>query len=204
MSNYKNSAALKIERNLFKSEKDLKEPFSERELERKHRVMLCVSKKLEDPLILDKTLVDFLMNGCEGACKDVSETTAYRDIALVTNITGKIKLATKDWNRYMIIEAAKRAAAKADEAGDYKAVASNLTVIMKTSKADQDDDIDIHSVMTPPNFEPSADPLTLGDDVEVIPNLEEERKRLRELFHSKAKEKVYTDYIEIKDESPAI
>lgn len=202
MANLKNSANKKIERNLFLSSKDITENFSDRELERKKRVMLCVSKKLDDPLISDKALVEFLMNGCDGACNEVSTTTAYRDISLVTSITGKVNVAAKEWLRYMVIEGAKAAAKKAHDAGDFKAVASNLTVIMKTGKLEQDDMTDLHGLMSPPDFEPTGDMDALGDEIEKLENPEEERRKLRELFQSKAKEQSYIDYQNVDHDKP--
>ena len=94
----------------------------------------------------------------------------------------------------MIVEAAKSAAKKAYAAGDYKAVASNLTVIMKTTKVDQDDTMDLNSVMSPPDFEPTSNLEALGEEIEIIENPDEERIKLRALFHSKAKQEKYTDY----------
>lgn len=53
----------RIERALFKDREEASSILSQREMEIKKRMMLCVSKKMEDPLIQDTELVNFLMNG---------------------------------------------------------------------------------------------------------------------------------------------
>lgn len=191
MPNPKESAYKKIEQNLFRSPAEIQDKFSDKEMERKNRIMFCVTKKLEDPLISDKALVDFLTSGCQGLLKEVSSSTAYRDVAAVTRLTGNIQLAAKSWYRYMLIEGAKRGAALAEAIKDPKGFAANLSIIMKTTRADQDDnDIDWEK-MIPPSFEPTDDVSILGDNFERIPDLEERRKELRDLFGvTKAKRQI--------------
>lgn len=98
----------RIERALFKDKEDASSILSQREMEIKKRMMLCVSKKMEDPLIQDTELVNFLMNGCGGNTDAVSQSQAYRDIGMINRLVGNIQLAAKAWYRYMIVEGGKK------------------------------------------------------------------------------------------------
>jgi len=198
MPNAKQSAIKKIERNLFKERKDITENFSEREFQRKARIMLCVSKKLDSPMISDKELVEFLKAGCEGACTPVENATAYRDIAAVSKICGNITLASKAWYRYMIVEGAKEAFEIAKKQKDAKGMAAALDKIGKYTMADKEDSENLLSQMLPPNFEPTADASVLGEEVIVIKDPDKRRHQLRELF--KGKDIVDIQSVEMPDE----
>ena len=172
----------KIEKVLFKKREDVEDVLSKTDLDKKDRWMLCVSKMLSDPITQDQELVNFLMNGCGGACKPVSASTAYRDIAAVKKLVGNIQLASKSWYRYIIIEAAKEGIRIAKENKDAKGIAANIDKLGKYTRADKEDmDID-RSKWTPPVFEPSDDVTLLGDNFKPIKDLEKERKEFRALF----------------------
>jgi hypothetical protein len=170
----KQDAIDKIKQALFLPKKEAAEMLTPVQLERKHRIMLCVSKKFDEPMISDKLLVDFLAGGCDGTCKPVTLSTAYRDVAVVTQMMGNIRLASKEWYRYMIVEGAKEAFNIAKEKGDAKAMAAALDKIGKYTRADKEDNTFDFSQLIPPSFEPSDDVTLLGD-VEKIPNLESRR-----------------------------
>lgn len=67
----KDSTYSRIERALFKDKGEASDILSAREMEIKNRMMLCVSKKMDDPLIEDADLVNFLMHGCAGNAEPV-------------------------------------------------------------------------------------------------------------------------------------
>lgn len=190
MPNTKNSALNKILRNLYLAPEDINENFSEREMQRKHRIMLCVAKKLDNPLITDKELVEYLIAGCDGNLNEVSKSTAYRDIGAVSEITGNVKLAAIDWYRYMLVEGAKEGFAIAKNMKDARGIAANLTVIMKTTKADKDNDKIDFDQLIPPSFEPTDDISILGDEYTEIEDLESRRSELRKLLKPKAIQEV--------------
>lgn len=196
----KDRAFNKIAHNLFKASEEL-ENFSPIEIQRKNRTMLCVSKLLDNPMIEDRLLVEFLMNGCEGHCDKVSQSTAYRDLAAVTRICGKIQLAGKNWYRYMIVEASKKGIRIAEAQKDAKGIAANADKIGKYTMADKEDDAYDWSQMLPPSFEPTDDVSILGDGfTEMSPSeLEDKRKEMRSLFHSKAKTAEVIDVEIIED-----
>ena len=199
MDNAKDKAYKKIEQNLFKPQSEAAKDLTPLQLERRNRWIYCISQKMENPMISDRLLVENLMQGIEGMFKAVPISTAYRDLGTVTKLTGNIQSASKAWIRYMLVEGAKKGFSIAEKDDDAKGMAANLTVIMKTTRADQDDDdmAEILENMIPPSFEPTDDPSTLGESFQDIDMaaLEEKRKNLRALF---AKGE-YINYEDVKD-----
>jgi hypothetical protein len=184
MSNAKEKTYKKIEKTLFLSKQEASSILTPAQVERKERWMFCISKKMDDPMISDKDLVNFLVSGGNGAFLPVQATTAYRDIAAISRLFGNIQLAAKNWYRYMIIEGAKEAYAIAKVNCDAKGMSAALDKIGKYTRSDKKDDDFDWDKMIPPSFEPTDDVSVLGDNIEIIENLEERRKELRRLFKS--------------------
>lgn len=182
----KDSTFEKLEQNLFKDRAEASLVLSPKELVIKERMMLCVSKKLSEPLIEDRELVTFLMNGCGGASERVSQSQAYRDITMINRLVGNVQLAGKSWYRYIIVEGGKKAFHLAIEKEDAKGAAAALDKIGKYTRSDKEDDAFDYDEFVPPSFEPSDD-ITLLEGLEEIPDLEEERKKFRSLFKGKMK-----------------
>lgn len=190
----------RIERALFKDKDEATTLLSPREMEIKNRMMLCVSKKMEDPLIEDTELVNFLMHGCGGNAEPVSKSQAYRDIGMINRLVGNIQLAAKAWYRYMIVEGGKKAFRMAIDKEDAKGAAAALDKIGKYTRSDKEDDKFDYSQLIPPSFEPSDD-VTLLEGLEQIENLEEKRVELRSLFKGiLSKKAVDTKTIEEEEE----
>lgn len=178
----------RIERALYKDREEIEQMLSPREQEIRERMMLCVAKKMDSPLVEDSELVTFLMHGCGGNATPVSQSQAYRDIGMINRLVGNIQLAAKNWYRYMIVEGAKKGYQLAIDSGDAKGAAANLDKIGKYTMADKEDNRLDFERMIPPSFEPSDD-ITLLEGIEPIADLEERRKELRELARSMAKGK---------------
>lgn len=177
----KQDAFKKIESVLYLPDKEASQHLTPFENERRKRWLYCVSKKMDDPLLPDKQLIDDLTYGIPNQFEGVSRSTAYRDMAAINKITGNITLASKNWYRYMVIEGAKDAFSIAKTEKDAKGMAAALDKIGKYTQADKpDNDFDWDQMM-PPALEPSND-VTLLEGIEPIPNLEERRKELRTLF----------------------
>lgn len=190
----------RIERALYKDHDEASMLLSAREQEIKKRMMLCVAKKMDSPLIEDTELVKFLMHGCGGNADPVSQSQAYRDIGMINRLVGNIQLAAKSWYRYMIVEGAKKGYQLAIDNNDAKGAAANLDKIGKYTMADKEDNRFDYDKMIPPSFEPSDD-ITLVEGIEPIDNLEARRQELRQLAHSIAKGKaVDAEIIEEEDE----
>lgn len=171
----------RIERALFKDKDEAMTLLSQREMEIKQRMMLCVSKKMEAPLIPDTELVNFLIHGCGGNAEPVSQSQAYRDIGMINRLVGNIQLAAKAWYRYMIVEGGKKAFNMAMDKEDAKGAAAALDKIGKYTRSDKEDEKFDYSQLVPPSFEPSDD-VTLLEGLEPIENLEEERIKMRSMF----------------------
>ena len=172
----------KIELVLYKSREEASVYLTDREMQQKDRWMLCVSKMMENPAMLDSELVIFLTNGGEGLFEKVSTATAYRDMAAVRRLVGNIKLSSKEWYRHLIVEACKKGIEIAIAANDASGIAANADKIGKYTRVDKDDDALNYDNFEPPVFEPSDDVTLLGDGFKEIPNLEEERAAFRALF----------------------
>ena len=171
----------RIERALFKDREEASSILSQREMEIKKRMMLCVSKKMEDPLIQDTELVHFLMNGCGGNADAVSQSQAFRDIGMINRLVGNIQLAAKAWYRYMIVEGGKKAFSMAIDKEDAKGAAAALDKIGKYTRSDKEDEKFDYSQLVPPSFEPSDD-VTLLEGLEPIEDLEGTRSEMRSRF----------------------
>ena len=171
----------RIERALFKDREEASSILSQREMEIKKRMMLCVSKKMEDPLIQDTELVNFLMNGCGGNADAVSQSQAYRDIGMINRLVGNIQLAAKAWYRYMIVEGGKKAFNMAIDKEDAKGAAAALDKIGKYTRSDKEDEKFDYSQLVPPSVEPSDD-VTLLEGLEPIKDLEGTRSEMRSRF----------------------
>ncbi len=174
----------RIERALFKSRDDSVQVLSLKEQAIKERMMLVVSKRMDDPFVEERDLVDFLMHGCGGMTVPVSQSQAYRDVSMANRLVGNIQLSAKSWYRHMIVEGAKAAYKMAMDKNDAKGAASALDKLGKYTRSDKEDDALDFSQMVPPSFEPSDD-VTLLEGVERIDNLEERRRELRKLARNK-------------------
>lgn len=171
------------------------------EVQAKRRYELCITRRMDNPLTLDRDLVEYLQQGCDGIVEPVSKSQAYRDVAAITQITGNIALASKNWYRHLIIEGAKEIYAMAMRKGDSKGAAAALDKLGKYTRCDKDDAAMDWSEMLPPVFEPSDD-LTLVEGLKAIPTdeLEARRKHLRELFLGLGSQAEEAKYEEVSDE----
>lgn len=171
----------KIERVLFLPAEEADKYLTPSVLEVKNRLMLCVSVLMADPMKQDKEIVNFLMAGCGGVCKPVSDTQAYRDVAALRKMVGNIKLSSKAWYRYTAIEGSKVGYELAVRAKDSKGVAANVKNIIVASRADKEDEEYDYERISIPEMEPTDD-VTVLEGLEDIPDLENERKSFRSLF----------------------
>lgn len=174
----------KIEKHLFDNKETALQYLTPTQYEVKKRLMITVTKILDNPIYLDKEMVEFIENGCGGKCKTVSKSQAYRDMKAIKKYVGSIELYAKNWYRYLIIEGAKKAYIIAESQKDSKGMAAALDKIGKYTRADKEDDNFDYSQMIPPAFEPSDDAKLL-ENIKQIENLEEKRKQFREIFKSR-------------------
>lgn len=187
----------KIESVLYLPEEQVSDILTPYELERRNRWLICVSMKMENPLMTDRVLVNTLTAGMTGKFDGVAQSTAYRDIAAVNKITGNIQLAAKNWYRYMIIEGAKKAYDIAEAEKDSKGMSAALDKIGKYTMADKPDNDFDWAQMIPPKLEPSSD-TSLLENIEPIENLQARKDQLRSIF--KGEMKTYAVDVETEEE----
>lgn len=178
----------KIKKYLFCNKEECRGILTDHEIDMKQRVMLSVTKLMDEPTTLDSEIIEYLMCGCDGTCACVSRSQAYRDIAFVRSIIGNVQLASKAWFRYTIQQGALDTYKKAMDHDDYRSAAASLNVLGRYTRCDKEDDAMDWSEMLPPSFEPSDD-ITLVEGLEPIPTqkLEARRKKLRSLFKDRLK-----------------
>ncbi len=178
----------KIETELYKPTAEVKYILTPTEIEVKKRILLCVTKLVDNPLMLNSELLKFLQEGCEGSFTKVSQSQAYNDIIGINKIVGNIRLASKAWYRYMVVEGCKNGYQIAVKNDDPQGIAANMDKIGKYTRADKEDDGFDWSQMIPPNMEPTDD-VSVLEGFEPIANLEEERKAFKLLFKKQLNKK---------------
>ena len=87
----------KIERALYHDTEDAQRLLTPTEEAIRRRMMLCVAKKMESPLIEDQELVNLRMDGCGVKSDKFSQYKAYRDIDMINRLVGNITRAAKGW-----------------------------------------------------------------------------------------------------------
>ena len=169
---------------LFKDVSEIGQALTAQELDLKHRLEVCVSRVMDSPMTTDAELVDIMKDGQPGMFRPVSQSQAYRTLHVIRSIVGNITLAGKQWQRYILVEAAKVTYQKAMDAGDFKGAAAALDKIGKYQRLDKDDETADWSSMSPPVLEPTDD-YTVVEGVEKRPYKEIEalRERYRKIFY---------------------
>jgi hypothetical protein len=178
MSRKELTAFEKISHNLFRSQSEAEIALTADEQKVRERYMLYVTKMLEFPQIPDTSMVNYIreMSGIE-------KSQAYRDLSNVKIIVGNIKNASKEWNRYMVIEGLKKSYIRAIEKKNLIAEIAALTSIGKFSMLDKEDQDKIPwEELIPAEFEMSEDVSILSEKL-AKPNTEERRKALREQYN---------------------
>lgn len=181
---------------LFKDVNEIGKALSVQELDLKRRIEVCVSRVMDSPMTTDRELVELMMDGQPGAFHSVSQSQAYRTLHIIRSIVGNITLAGKQWQRYILVEAAKATYQAAMDAKDYKGAAAALDKIGKYQRLDKDDETADWSSMVPPVLEPTDDYTVVeGVDKRPMKEIEATRKRYQKLFFGdEVKDAVYEEF----------
>lgn len=144
----------KLQKSLFDDSVSL----SEKELEIRQRYQSVFVIWLENPMWSDKEMVRYMrQNMGQG------RTQAYEDIQKIKVMLGNVRNATKEWQRYRVIEMCTEAYNIAKKRGDVKAMVMAADKLGKYTKLDKDDaDIPPWDQMIPPQLEPTSDVSVLG------------------------------------------
>jgi len=164
----------RLNEGLFGSNKNL----SEKELEIVERVRAAFSIWLEQPMMSDFSIKEYLINTFK-----ISQAQAYRDITNVKICLGNVKSAGKEWQRYRansILEEAYEAAV-ADDHNKAKSLALIANAMVKVNRLDINEGEQIPwEEVIPQNFDPSSDPTTIG--LKPIPDLREKIIALKKKY----------------------
>jgi hypothetical protein len=133
---------------------------------------------LEDPLLSDLEIRDYLMNNY-----DISKTQAYRDIVNIKLLLGNVREAGKEWHRHRVNHLLEKAAKMAVEGNTKEATAISKVAmaLIKNNKLDMDEGEEIpYDEIIPPAFEPVSDPTAIG--LKPVDNLRERITELKEKY----------------------
>lgn len=145
----------KIQKSLFD---DSVTNLSEKEIELLNRYKEIFVVWLHNPAWSDKEIVNYIRQSM-----NLSRTQAYDNVQKVKVILGNVRNASKEWQRYRVIEMCTEAYALAKKRGDIKAMVMAADKLGKYTMLDKDDiDIPNWEDYVPPQLEPTSDVSVLG------------------------------------------
>lgn len=176
MKRNRNTVLDKIEKYLF--DPDTKPDsivFSQKDEEIRKRYIALYTLQLEKPHLTDKQLVKFLM----GPPFKIEKSQAYRDVFNVKYLLGNINNASKEFDRYTLIQGQREAFQMARAQKNPDAMSRAYAVLGKYTKLDQEEIDLIKWLDIPdPDFEPTMDVSVISEKL-TLPNVKELRLKLR-------------------------
>lgn len=187
-----------IKKCLFKDVNELPVPLTELELDLKRRLEVCIGKLMDSPMMTDKELVAVMTDKHNTLFRPIGQSQAYRTLGVIRQIVGNISEASKQWQRYTLVEKTKDILQKAEADEDWKACASLLDKIGKYQRLDKDDETADWKSMIPPDFFVTDDYATI-EGLEVKPKeyIENRKRELRKIFGMESA--VDAEYTEVAD-----
>ena len=172
------TTAEKIERNLF-SDPGQQLILTPKEQEIQSRYKAIFTLWLNKPEMRESEIVKWVKKSY-----NLGDTSALRDVTNVKLILGNVRNASKEWQRYMVIDMLKRAFEIAKAQKDPKAMAIAADKLGKYTKLDQDEGEPMPwDQIIPPTFEPTGN-IEVLDASLVDSDIEEKRAKLRAKFNS--------------------
>ena len=163
----------KISDHLFEGSDKLMKNFSEHEIKILERLKSGFTVWLDKPEMTDKQIREYMEDTF-----GIEKSQAYRDINALKVLLGNVRNATKEWQRYTIIEMLKKAFALAEINKDAKAMAMAADKIGKYTNLDKEDpDLPDWSEFDPPEIVPSDDVTILDLDHIDDKRIDELRKK---------------------------
>lgn len=182
MSENKETLLDRLNKHLFDDESDLPVRFDKDEQEMVLRYRDAYVHWLATPQSSDRDMIEYIMDHF-----DISEATAYRDLAKVKLLLGNVKSASKEFHRHtanhMIREGYKEAlnAKKLLQVKKAMAMIRAGEALVKVNKLDKDESENIPwDDIIPLSLEPSTDVSVIGR--KPIPNLKEVQLKLRKKY----------------------
>lgn len=172
----------RLNRHLFDDESDLPVHFDKDEQEMILRYRDSYVHWLAHPQLSDRDMIEYIKDHFE-----ISEATAYRDLAKVKLLLGNVKSASKEFHRHtanhMIREGYKEAleAKKLLQVKKAMAMIRAGEALVKVNKLDKDESENIPwDDIIPLSLEPTTDISVIGR--KPIPNLKEVQLKLRKKY----------------------
>lgn len=167
------TTAEKIERNLF-SDHGNQVILTPKEQEIQARYKGIFTMWLNKPELRESKIVEWAMKAFH-----IEKSAAWRDVSAVKAILGNVRNASKEWQRYMVIDMLKTAYELAKTQKDPKAMAIAADKLGKYTKLDQEEGEPMPwDQIIPPTFEPVGE-IEVLDQSLVDSDIEEKRARLR-------------------------
>lgn len=168
--------AEKINAHLFKGEKDI--VFSPEESVMYARYFDVYSQMLEKPWKEDKEWINYLI-----AHYDIDRSQAYRDLAKIKLLLSNVKSASKEFVRYIVFEASKKALTKSEEKGDWKNFILAIDKLGKYFRLDQNDPEEIDwSKVYVQEWQPVVDIRQVDENFKGPDDLNAWRAKLRKKY----------------------
>lgn len=182
MAENKETLLDRLNKHLFDDESDLPVRFDKDEREMIIRYRDAYVHWLAKPQLSDRDMIEYMMDHFE-----ISEATAYRDLAKVKLLLGNVKSASKEFHRHtanhMIREGYKEAleAKKLLQVKKAMAMIRAGEALVKVNKLDKDESENIPwDDIIPLSLEPTTDISVIGR--KPIPNLKEVQMKLRKKY----------------------
>lgn len=143
----------KIQKHLFEDNTLLQSKLSPKEIEILNRYKQVFTIWLQNPQYTDQQLIKYMTIEL-----GLSKSQAYRDLPQIQRLLGNVRVADKEWYRYMVVDMCKKAFQLALKKRDPKAMAMAADKIGKYTKLDKDEAEALPwDEIATPEFEPSAD-----------------------------------------------
>jgi hypothetical protein len=177
----------KLQKSLF----DDSVALTEKDLEIRKRYQAVFVIWLENPVWSDKDIIRYMRQSM-----NLGKTQAYEDLQKIKIMLGNVRNASKEWQRFRVIEMCLETYNMAKKRGDIKAMAMATDKLGKYTKLDKDDIENPNwGNIIPPILEPTSDPSVLG-----VTRTPEFKKRVEKLKRQYLGEDLIVEDADVIDE----
>jgi len=168
----------KIQKYLFADKSVSAEFLDEHEMAILDRYAITFTYWYNNPALTDRQIQNYLVRSF-----GLSIATAISDVSMIKSLLGNVRLASKEYHRYIVVEMCKEAyqLAKSKNPPDIKGMVMAADKLGRYTRVDQDDVDDIPwDKIIPPNFEPTDNLSVLN--ISVDPDFEDRMKKLKRRY----------------------
>jgi len=164
----------KIEANLFHEDKKLKLNAKEEAI--KKRWQAVFTHWLDNPTLSDKQIRNYIQDEF-----NLEKTQAYRDIHYIKILLGNVTNASKQWQRYKLINMLDQAFEVAKTKKNAIAMVMAADKLGKYTQLDKEDSLQIPwEEIVPQVFEPTTDPTSIG--LEPDPDINQKVEKMKRKY----------------------